>query len=137
MSGVIGSIRAGLHAALAAAADLSEVTAWYTPVAPQAASYPYGIFQIAAGGDTNESPLDTLDEDWIVKVVDTDAARAERLADAIRDTLHNTSLTLGAGWVAYDCQHDGPLFFYNEMVGSVQHYHAGSTFRIRAHEDAS
>ena len=133
---MIGPILLGIRAALVADDALNAVTQWYHAVAPGSATVPYGVIQYAAGGDTNETPLDELDEDWTVKIVDTDAARAMTLGDAVRTTLHNATLTLGAGWTAYDCEHTGPAFFLPEQVESTQYFHAGSTYRIRAHEEA-
>ena len=131
------AIRSGLYTKLKAATALSYISDWYQGVAPESAAIPYGILQLAAGGDTNQSPLDMVDDLWDIKTVDTNAARAEQSRGYIRDTLHNASFALGTGWILWDCQHEGPPFHYDEMVASVQHWHSGSTYRLRAHEDIS
>jgi hypothetical protein len=130
-----GPILYGIRAALIATGSLDDVTDWYHAQGPGDAVAPYGIIQIAAGGDLNDNPCEEVDEDWIVKIVDTDAARAMTLGDAIRTALHKTTYALGAGWTLYDSEHSGPPFFYAENVEKGQRWHAGSTYRIRASKD--
>src|SRR5574341_506459 len=79
------------------AAAVNGGSAIFDTQAPAGQSYPYVVFQYVAGGDENLTALDTRSELWQVKAVTDNHAAAGTLAAAIRNALHDQSLTV-SGW---------------------------------------
>jgi len=115
------------------AAGVNGGTAIFDSLAPAGQAYPYVVFQYVAGGDENSSPLDTRSEIWQVKAVTDQHQQAGELAEAIRAALHQQALVI-SGWRHLWTAHEKPVWMV-EAVGQ-QIYHAGGTYRIRAHRIA-
>ena len=100
--------------------------------APAGLDYPYVVFQYVAGGDENQSSLDTRNELWQVKVVTDNHEAAHILADAIRAAPHRQSLSVTGWHHLWTIQTDHVWMI--ESVARRQVYHAGGTFRIRLYK---
>ncbi len=132
---MINPLKKAVRGALAGAGGvtslLSSAGAIYWREAAQGATMPYIIYDLAGGGDTNDTPRDMLDVRVTVRAVSQSSTTAGSIAGAVRDALHRQALTFDDGWKHIACQHS-VVIDYEERVEGQQFYHAGGTYRIRA-----
>lgn len=114
------------------AAGVNGGTAIFDTLAPSGQAYPYVLFQYVAGGDENLTDLDTRRELWQIKAITDNHEQAGVLAAAIRSALHRQSLTI-TGWRHLWTIQENHVWMV-ENASRQQIYHAGGTFRIRAHK---
>jgi len=131
---VINAINKAIYQKLAGASavtsQLSGGSAIYYHQAPTGAVLPYIVYIFAGGGSDNSDPLDSGDVMYYVKAIARTAQTAGAIADAIRSTLHEQSVTIDSPWSVYRCQHNEVLTLV-EDVEREQFYHAGGSYRIR------
>ena len=125
------SIKEAIRAQLISAA-VNSGNAIFDTQAPAGQDYPYVVFQYIAGGDENQTALDSRNELWQVKAVSDNHAAAHTLADAIRAALHRQVLSVSGWHHLWTVQTDHVWMI--EPVAHRQVYHAGATFRIRLYK---
>lgn len=125
-------IETGIYNALLANSDITDITSEiYPDLAPASARDPYIIITLNAGSVLNDNPaLDTTINNFLVKAVSTNPNSANSLANAIRATLHEASLSLST-WTNYRTQAITPVRMV-ETIERVQYWHRGHIFRIRS-----
>lgn len=120
-------------ALLANSAVTTHTSEVYPVFAPSSAGSTYVLIMPNAGGKTNDANDDNVDLRYVVIGVSPDVTKALALADAIRATFKDASLTLGSGWDAYDTQ-----ILTNvrqvEHVDRVPYFRYGHIVRIRANK---
>jgi hypothetical protein len=111
-------------------AQTSEI---YPVFAPSTAGETYVLIIPNAGGATNDAKDDNVDLRYAVIGVSPDASKALALADAIRESFNEVSLTLGSGWSAYRTQILNSIRRV-EHVDRVPYFRYGHMVRIRANK---
>ncbi len=121
-----------LNTTTAVTTSLSAATAIYAGQAPTNAAAPYIVYAHAAGGDDNETPVDSADVAYYIKVVAKTQKQAAEIADEIRTALHGkeATFTIDAPWTAYRIQAQEIISFI-ENVEKTQLYHKGNKYRFR------
>lgn len=108
---------------------------WYFKMAHRGFTYPYGLIDLNAGGQADESGVQQADLRFLLKIVGsvnssfTEIAFAQ-LAETLRQLLHEATLTGDSSWHIWRCQHLTPIF-YSELDGEISYVHAGGIYRIR------
>lgn len=125
------AIEKGVRAALLANGTISAAvgTRIYALQAPNGATLPYIILSSLAGGEDNETSVQSGDFSLVVKAVGT-ASGVLTIADAIYAVLHEVILTLDAPYLVARCQRTAPVL-YAENTEREQYYHRGGIYRIR------
>lgn len=113
-------------------AGVNGGTAIFDTQAPAGQAPPYIVFQYVSGGDEPQTPVDILNEVWMVKAVSDSHATAHTLTSAIRAALHRQPLTI-TGWRhLWTVQVDS--VWRVENATHTQLYHSGGTYRIQRHK---
>lgn len=110
---------------------LSSASAIYFGQAPSDAELPYIVYAHNAGGADHLTPTDSVDMRYVVKGIAATAQAAGAIAGAIRDTLHEQTMSLDSPWTCYRLQEDGAVM-YPENQARQQFWHSGFIFRVRA-----
>jgi len=106
----------------------------YADLAPAGATYPYVVYQIAAGGELNAIVGQDAQFVLVIKaIVQENLASAMTLADRIGALFNDKdsgALSAGAGWTIL---HISQLrrVHYVELVDGKRLYHSGHQFSIR------
>jgi hypothetical protein len=127
-------VETALYNALLANNDVTAQTSEVYPVfAPSTAGEDYVLLMLNAGGKTNDANDDNVDLRYAVIGVSPNVSKALALADAIRETFNEASLTLADGWSAYRTQILTPIRQV-EHVDRVPYFRYGHIVRIRANK---
>ena len=127
-------VEEALYSALFANTDVTDVTSEiYPDFAPDTAGQDFLIIAHNAGGKTNDANDDNVDLRYAIVGRSPDVLKALALADAIRETFNDASLTLSNGWSAYRCQILTPIR-NSEVVNMVSYFRRGHLVRIRANK---
>ncbi len=121
------------NALLANATVTAQTSEIYPVFAPASAGETFVLLVPNAGGKTNDANDDNVDLRYAVIGVSPDSTKALALADAIRATFKDASLTLGSGWSAYDTQ-ILTMVRQVEHVDRVPYFRYGHIVRIRANK---
>ena len=127
-------VEVAMYTALLANSNVIAQTSEIYPLfAPATAGETYLLLILNAGGKTNDANDDNVDLRYLVVGRTPSITKALALADAIRQTFNEASLTLGSGWSAYRTQIMTPVRQYEE-VNRIQYYRFGHLVRIRANK---
>jgi hypothetical protein len=127
-------VETAMYNALLANSNVTAQTSEVYPVfAPSTAGGSYVLIIPNAGGKTNDANDDNVDLRYAVIGVSPDVNKALALADAIRETFKDASLTLGSGWSAYRTQ-ILTMIRQVEHVDRVSYFRYGHIVRIRANK---
>lgn len=127
------AIEKGVLAKLASDGTVNGFVAgrYYVTLAPNSASYPFIVLQYSGGGNTNNSPDEPIDCNYIVKAMSPSLTVTRQIADAIYNALHNQTLSYDSPWKHLDCEHTVP-FELSENVDGGKVFTRGGIYRIRA-----
>lgn len=107
---------------------------FYIGQAPQGAVAPYVIFMQHAGGDVNDTPVDSLNLVYQVRAVsDKSAAEAGQIDDLLRAALHKATLAVSGWnncWTAREGEFRNPETDDGKSNSGVTRWHAGALYRI-------
>jgi hypothetical protein len=126
------AIEKGVRATLLANGTISAAvgTRIYALQAPNGATLPYIILSSLAGGEDNDTSVQSGDFTLVVRAVSDSASGALSIANAIYGVLHEVSLTLDAPYLVARSQRVAPVL-YPENTERVTYYHRGGIYRIR------
>lgn len=92
---------------------------------------PYIIYTHAAGGQENETPLDTADIRYYIQGVATSASAASAIGDAIEAALHRpSSMAFDTPWNMVQCQLT-TVISRMATVDRVDYHYAGGLYKIQ------
>jgi hypothetical protein len=113
---------------------LAGTASVYNQIAPEGAALPYALYQLAAGGDENETPMRSKQLVYNIKGVSaTGAKSAGQIDNAIDDLLHRVTLTV-TGWTDILTKREGD-FAYTETTPEGRHFwHSGGRYRLWLYE---
>lgn len=101
----------------------------YDSVAPQTATFPYVMFQLTAGGETNQAQKRVIDVEYRVECVSDTHAGARTGAGHIEDALRLAPLAL-TGW-AHIATTQEQLYSLVDNIGGKLYHRRGAFYRIR------
>lgn len=103
-------------------------------------TWPYVVFMLNAGKDTNQQLREQGDLRYAIKGVtseqDGGGKTALLIAEALRAALHNQTFTVDAPWKVYRVEHT-TIIKYVEQTEHTQIYHTGGIYRIQVSEEFS
>lgn len=103
---------------------------WYLDLALAAFTYPYGVISLNAGGMDNSAGMRRGDLRFLVKVIGDKQTRTHELAELVRQTLHEGTLTAEDPWYIWRCQQISSVHLM-EIDAQEAYWHAGGIYRIR------
>lgn len=123
---------AGMRAALLSSLSLNTAVNGqvYWDDVPAAATYPYIVISLNAGGPDNRAALQLADLRYLVKAVGTNKTTTVQLADQIYNALHEIDLEGDNDWYIWRCQCIS-VVSYSVMEAEVRYTHSGGIYRIR------
>lgn len=106
-------------------------------LAPSETERPYIVFYLASGQMPNVVPRDTINWVFRIEAVGDTRANAQAVADAVFDTLHESSLTI-PGWTNYWLVHERLTTmpdFENITERGEQRWRYIADYRVRASQN--
>lgn len=133
----MNALEEALYDKLAGSAAIAAAvgTRIYRQAAPPGASHPLIVYAHHAGGDENETPVDSLDVHYRVTAISAESAdEAGDIEELIRTALHRAALTV-PGWEVFWLAR-GNQFRLTETDAGVEgagrrYWHAGAFYHLR------
>lgn len=131
MTGVIQTLDTALYSRLSTYGPGTAFygTRVYDSIAPQTTVLPYVVFQLTAGGDTNQAQKRIMDVEYRVECVSDTHMGARTGAGHIEDALRLEPLAL-TGW-AHIATTQEQLYSLVDNIGGKLYHRRGAFYRIR------
>jgi hypothetical protein len=131
MNSISSAIYLTLQQGTALTALLAGTTSIYKDIAPDNASYPYVVFNLQGGGETNETPNRAKNMVYFIRAYSkTSTANAGNIDTQIDNLLHGKTLSISGRnnfWTA----REGEIENTEVLSNGDRVYSAGALYRIR------
>ncbi|MFA5208299.1 MAG: DUF3168 domain-containing protein [Candidatus Paceibacterota bacterium] len=131
MNNISSALYLTLQQGTALTALLAGTTSIYKDIAPDNASYPYVVFNLQGGGETNETPNRESNVIYYIRGYSkTSTANAGNIATQIDSLLHGKTLTI-TGRNNFWTAREGEIENTEILSNGDRVYNAGALYRVR------